>query len=167
MTSVEPHRQRFQAFLEGAELPGPVVMINLLRFHEQAQYPDDFEAEPCSGREAYKRYSKGVLQRIEAAQGRVIYRGKVQDAVIAPDGEEWDKAFLVEYPNRKAFVDMVAHPDYRVIAPHRTAALLDSRLIATQPESSGQQESSHVQRDATPFSRSFRYTLRTWSAGMA
>lgn len=138
MSSVEPNRDRFEAFLAGADVPGPVVMINLLRFRDQAVYPDDFAAEGCSGREAYIRYSQGVLPRIKDAQGRVIYRGKVQGSVIAPEGEEWDEAFLVEYPNRQALLDMLAHPEYQAIAPHRTAALADSRLIATQPNMAGQ-----------------------------
>jgi hypothetical protein len=58
--------------------------------------------------------------------------GHVAVSVIAPEGEEWDDAVLVEYPSRKAFLDMLALPDYQAAVFHRTAALDDSRLIATR-----------------------------------
>ena len=39
---------------------------------------------------------------------------------------------LVRYPSIGAFLEMVTDADYLVCARHRTAALADSRLIATQ-----------------------------------
>jgi len=132
MNSVEPDRERFEAFRSDADTPGPIVMLNLLRYREQADYPDDFEAEPCPGKEAYRRYSAQALARIESVGGRVIYWGRVQASVIAPDAEEWDEVFLVEYPSRAALLEMLSQPEYRAIVPHRTAGLLDSRLICTQ-----------------------------------
>lgn len=131
MYSVEPGPERFKAFQSGRDTAGPVVMLNLLRFREQAEYPDDSAEEPCSGREAYRRYGALAFPLIEAVQARVIYRGAVQCSVIAPEGEEWDEIILVEYPSRAAMLDMLASEEYQAIVYHRTAALLDSRLIAT------------------------------------
>lgn len=135
MESVEPSRERFAEFQSGADTPGPVVMINLLRFRGQAEYPEDFEAGPCSGQEAYQRYGSLAFPLIEAVGGRVVFAGKVQASVIAPEGEEWDEAILVEYPSRGAMLKAVSSPEYLAIVPHRTAALLDSRLIATEARS--------------------------------
>ena len=130
MGSIEPSPERIQELLEGAD-DAPIVMINLLRFRARAEYPEGFAAEPCTGREAYGRYGAGVIQLISASGGRVLWMGSVQTTVIAPDGEQWDDAVLVEYPSRKAFVEMVSKPEYLAVAAHRTAALEDSRLIAT------------------------------------
>jgi len=55
----------------------------------------------------------------------------VRATLIAPEAEEWDDALLVEYPSRAAFLEMVSQPEYLAAAPHRSAALEDSRLIAT------------------------------------
>ena len=136
MSSVEAERERYKAFMAGSDTPGPVVMINLLRYRQQAEYPAGFDAEPCSGREAYKRYSAAAFPMIQESGGRVVYWGEVQASVIAPAGEEWDDAFLVEYPNRQAMLSAVGAPEYRAIVPHRTAALSDSRLIATRQRDS-------------------------------
>lgn len=131
MGFVEPSPERLTAFLEQGQDDSPIVMINLLRYRERATYPPGSDAEPCSGREAYQRYGAGAIGQVSAAGGRVLWLGSVQASVIAPEGEAWDDAVLVEYPSRKAFVEMVSKPDYQAIARHRTAALEDSRLIAT------------------------------------
>jgi uncharacterized protein (DUF1330 family) len=107
----------------------PVVMLNLLRFRDQAVYADTDQAEPCSGREAYKRYSQTSLQTIVAVGGRVIFGGKAHEALIAPQGEGWHQAFLVQYPSPAAFRAMMAMPQYQACVHHRMAALADSRLI--------------------------------------
>ena len=131
MGSVEPSEVQLRAFAEATEDVAPIVMINLLRYRAQAKYPEGFEAEPCSGREAYQRYSSVALGRIESVGGRIVWMGSVQATVIAPSEERWDDAVLVEYPSRKAFIGMVSQPEYLAAAPHRTAALEDSRLIAS------------------------------------
>jgi uncharacterized protein (DUF1330 family) len=50
--------------------------------------------------------------------------------VIGEDADRWDSVVLVEYPSRRAFLDMVSSPEYQAIAGRRTDALTDSRLIA-------------------------------------
>jgi len=104
--------------MAGADTHGPVVMINLLRYREQAEYPAEFDAEPCSGREAYRRYSGTAFPMIQASGGRVVIWGAFQASVIAPPGEEWDDVFLVEYPSRQAMLSAAGAPEYRAIVPH-------------------------------------------------
>ncbi len=134
MGSVEPSADRLQSFIKAEDDGSPIVMINLLRYREQAVYPRRFAAEPCTGREAYQRYGAVALERVAYVGGRVLWMGRVQGTVIAPDAEQWDDAVLVEYPSRKAFIEMVSQPEYQAATPHRTAALEDSRLIATTTE---------------------------------
>lgn len=132
MRTVEPTPERFEAFAKDADPPAPLIMINLLRYREQAEYPDAFDAEPCTGREAYQRYGAVAAGQIAAVGGRVLWAGAVAASVIAPDSEEWDDAVLVEYPTRDAFLKMLSEPAYLAAVPHRGAALSDSRLIATR-----------------------------------
>jgi hypothetical protein len=53
--------------------------------------------------------------------------------LLGPPEERWDLALLVRYPSKVAFLALVSNPDYQNITVHRTAALEDSRLIATAP----------------------------------
>lgn len=61
--------------------------------------------------------------------GRRIWMGNVNDALIAPQGEAWNDAVLVQYPSRRRFIDMILSAEYLAAKPHRTAGLEDSRLI--------------------------------------
>lgn len=131
MSSIEPTPERMQAFLRDTGDAARVVMINLLRYRERADYAPDSGAEPCSGREAYQRYGEVASRHVAAVGGRMLWIGRVGSTLIAPDSEEWDDAILVQYPSRAAFLEMVAKPEYQGITFHRTAALADSRLIAT------------------------------------
>ena len=110
---------------------GPIVMINLLRFRAQANYPEGSGHSPCTGREAYARYGAAATPHLAAAGASVFWRGTVHGAPIAPAGETWDDAILIQYPSRQAFIGMVGSPEYRTLSVHRSAALEDSRLIGT------------------------------------
>jgi len=119
--------------LSGVPDGQPLVMINLLRYREAAAYPAGFDAAPCSGSEAYRRYGQAAIRFITAVGGQVIWQGSAKAVLIGPAGEQWHKALLVRYPSKQAFLRMVADPDYQAITVHRSAALEDSRLIATVP----------------------------------
>jgi uncharacterized protein (DUF1330 family) len=131
MPSIEPTADQFAALMKAAPNGQPIVMINLLRYREHAEYPKGFDTTPCSGREAYRRYSEKALQHLATVGGKPIWIGSVKALVIGPQDESWDDALLVQYPSKEAFVEMVSKPDYLHDAVHRTAALADSRLICT------------------------------------
>lgn len=132
MGSVEPTAEQLKAFAAFADDGGPIVMINLLKFRERAAYADGSSAQPCSGREAYLRYGAVAGGLVARYGGDIVAGGPVRASLIAPPGEEWDEFVLVRYPSRQAFLDMVSDPEYQACVHHRTAALQDSRLIATK-----------------------------------
>jgi len=129
MRSVDIVPKEMEALARDAQSDTPIVMLNLLRYRGQAEYPADFEAAACTGREAYGRYGELVMPLIGNYGGRPIWMGHVTDALIAPQGEAWDDAVLVQYPSRRRFLDMILSAEYQAAKPHRTAGLEDSRLI--------------------------------------
>jgi len=133
MPAIEPTPAQIERMRQDAGRPDKIVMINLLRYRERAEYPAGFAAEPCSGREAYQRYAAVAVGKVAAAGGKIVWMAQAKQAVIAPEGETWHDAVLVEYPSRAAFLQMISDPEYEAAAPHRTAALADSRLILTEP----------------------------------
>ena len=103
MGAIEPTQEQMEVFLA---LPdeGPVVMINLLCFREQADYAAEAGEPPRTGPEAYGRYSEAVQPLLAKVGGRPIWVGLGRNTLIAPEGERWDQAFLVEYPSKQAFL---------------------------------------------------------------
>lgn len=129
--AIEPTRASVKALAEQVPADTPVVMLNLLRFRDTAAYALEREEPACSGREAYAAYIRGIQPHLEAVEARVLWQASAHCAVIAPEGEEWDEMLLVEYPTVGAFLSMLQSPEYQAITVHRSAALEDSRLIAT------------------------------------
>ena len=133
MKTVEPTARQIEAFVAQTEDTEPIMMLNLLRYREQADYTDHPDQPACSGREAYQRYGTKAVACIESVGGRICFAGAAQMVVIGPESEQWDDVLLIQYPSRRAFFDMVSSEQYRTIGFHRTAALEDSRLVAIAP----------------------------------
>lgn len=111
---------------------GPVVMLNLLRFRETADYskhPELAPPAPISGVAAYDRYVEHTTPFIRAAGSRLIAMGDGAEALIGPREPVWDKVLLVEHASVPAFLSFATNAGYVAGLGHRTAALADSRLI--------------------------------------
>jgi uncharacterized protein (DUF1330 family) len=128
---IDPSPESFRALRREAPQGTPVVMLNLLRFREQAEYPEGSAHAPCSGREAYARYGRHAFGAVARAGGEVVFRGDAVSHPIALAGERWDEILVVRYPSIDAFFGMVMAPEYQAESAHRTAALEDARLICT------------------------------------
>lgn len=126
--AIDPTRESIKRFAEEFPAGQPVVMLNLLRFREQAAYADP-AAQPCTGRAAYAEYSRLIEPILAGVGAQVVWVGKSFGSLIAPPGEEWDEVLLVQYPAKDAFLGMIRSEAYRAIVHHRTAALADSRLV--------------------------------------
>ena len=126
---IGPTKEQIQALLD-SDLEAPVVMLNLLKFAERAG--DDLGAGDGaqSGRDSYTRYGDRVRSILEQTGARILWQGRADSVVIGGDGDDWDAVILVEYPWRKAFIDMTSSPQYEEVSKDRTAGLADSRLIA-------------------------------------
>lgn len=130
MRAVEFDAELIRAFSELPDDGGRILMLNLLRFRERADYAA-YPHEPArSGVEAYRHYIGLAIPIVEAAAGRIVMTGTHLATLIAPHEERWDDLLLLEYPTRMPFIEAMQSEAYRQVAYHRTAALLDSRLIA-------------------------------------
>jgi uncharacterized protein (DUF1330 family) len=110
--------------------PGPIAMLNLLKFHDKAHYQDG-RADDISGRTAYMRYVAEMRPIIEAAGGRFLFSGDVRQVVIGEVGELWDAVGIAEYPSRAAFHRIATSPEVQAIGVHREAGLAGQLLILT------------------------------------
>ena len=112
---------------------GPVVMLNLLKFRERAEYRDG-RADDISGREAYMRYVAAMQGIVEGAGGRFLFSGEVQGLVIGGVEELWDLVGLAEYPSRAEFFRIATSPEVQAIGVHREAGLAGQLLIPLTPQ---------------------------------
>lgn len=113
---------------------GTIQMINLLKFHDRAQYqPGEVDDGDVSGREAYVRYGAAVGRIATSLGGRIVWSGQPEVVFIGNDGDLWDEVVVVEYPSRDAFLQMIAMPEYQAAHVHREAGLAHQQLIECRP----------------------------------
>jgi uncharacterized protein (DUF1330 family) len=118
--SLYPTQEQLQALLADPT-PGPVVMLNLLRFH-------------AGGEAAYRRYADGMRKIVEGRGGRFLWSGRATAQVIGTGGDGFDWVGLVEYPSRKAFVEIATSREVAELAVHRTEGLAGQWLLAATAE---------------------------------
>ncbi len=125
------------AALMGRGITGPLTMLNLLRFRDQADYtnaPELAPSEPLSGEEAYGVYMDLTFPLLSQVGGTVLLTGTGGPLLIGPVETRWDRVLVVQYPDLEAFVQMIQSPEYQAIAGHRSAALADSRLLPIEAD---------------------------------
>ena len=114
---------------------GELIMLNLLRFKDVADYsafPDLLPDTPISGKDAYDLYIEHTLPILREYGGDVIYSGTGSEYLIGPADQKWDLVLLVRHKSLQVFMSFAQNEAYLKGAGHRTAALLDSRLLPTQ-----------------------------------
>lgn len=124
MSAIVPNPQQFQALAQAPDT-GPVVMLNLLKFKQRA---DDGSG---SGAQSYNRYGDAVKPMVEALGGRFLWAGRAEQLLIGDEAaQDWDVVALVEYPSRKAFIEMAMSKQMNDIHHHREAGLEKTVLLA-------------------------------------
>lgn len=111
---------------------GEVVMLNLLRFRDIADYaatPELAPAEAISGAEAFHRYISHTLPYLEASGGSLLFIGEGGPFFIGPEAERWDRAMLIRQSSVENFIAFASHEGYLAGYGHRLAAIADSRLL--------------------------------------
>ncbi len=128
---IEP-TQEAGAALFRRNIVGEVVMLNLLRFRDVADYsatPELAPDEPISGRAAYQKYMDHTLPFLQKTGGDLLFLGEGGKFLIGPGDERWDLMMLVRQTSLADFMAFAADEAYLAGMGHRTAALEDSRLL--------------------------------------
>jgi uncharacterized protein (DUF1330 family) len=118
MSTIKSNPDQFKKLSKNPK-DSTVVMLNLLKYKADG------------GKSSYLNYMKEATKFVESVGGKVLYLGKPDELL---NGEEtWDLLMLVQYPSRKAFLQMVNNPEYLKIHEFREEALDRAVLYATDP----------------------------------
>lgn len=126
-----PTQEAGRAFVM-RQIQGSIVMLNLLRFRETADYsanPELMPSEPISGKQAYQLYVEHTLPFLTKSGGEILFMGEGGNFLIGPPNERWDAILLIKQHSVHSFLAFESDQDYMKGIGHRTAALEDSRLL--------------------------------------
>lgn len=119
-------------------IQGSIINLNLIRLKEIADYSDFPEMAPdiaLSGYDAFMKYIQLARPFVEQSGGEILFVGKGDRFLIGPDDEQWDICLLIRQRSVKDFFAFEQNPDYIKITAHRSASILDSRLLPLEPAS--------------------------------
>ncbi len=118
MAGIRPNKEQFIELMNAPD-EGPVVMLNLLKF------------KASGGSKEYGKYGDSVVPMVEERGGKVLWLGKVEQTLIGDlNADDWDAIALVQYPSRKAFIDMATSKEYDSAHEHREGGLEKTVLLA-------------------------------------
>ena len=95
----------------------PVTMLNLMK------------VKPGASGE-FSTYSRAAGPIVRKYGGKIVFSARGEQPLLG--GEDWDMIILVEYPSRKAFVDMMRSDEYQAISQGRENSLERAVLYATK-----------------------------------
>lgn len=130
-TYLEPTQESGRAFVM-RQMQGNLVMLNLLRFREVADYsaaPELAPETPISGAAAFQKYIDHTLPYLRETGGDLMFLGSGGRFLIGPEAERWDLVMMVRQSSVESFLAFASHKDYLAGMGHRTAAVEDSRLL--------------------------------------
>lgn len=106
---------------------GPVLMVNYMKYRERAEYRDGTDGGR-TGKEADDEYAPTeVLADIGAV---VAFFGDVTDDSASTG---WDRIGIVQYPTRRAFIEMQSRQDFRDKHRHKEAGMDHTIVFGVPP----------------------------------
>ena len=114
--AVEPDADQLREItaLAGSPEDGPLVMLNLNRYRDQA---------------AYMRYGEVALRVLEKVGGRILWHAPAQAVVVGDDRDRYDEVIAVWYPSAAAFVALATDPETLAARDDRLDGLERAALI--------------------------------------
>ncbi|MCU1351405.1 MAG: hypothetical protein JWM05_614 [Acidimicrobiales bacterium] len=130
-TYLDPSDESAIAFIERG-ISGPLIMMNLLRFREWADYsatPELAPGVPTSGRDAYDHYVRHTVPFLSASGGSVEFFGTGGPWFVGPSHERWDLVMMIRQASVHDFLAFASNEAYLSGVGHRTAAVEDARML--------------------------------------
>jgi uncharacterized protein (DUF1330 family) len=121
-------------WLLNSDHEGPFHMVNLLKFHGEANYPEDYQGERGTGLDAQRRYTETIVNLVMQLGIRPVVRNQVVGAVgWLGENQDWDMITVNYYPDRDSFFKLVRSETYQSAGVHKHAALERTMTIVTLP----------------------------------
>ena len=108
---------------------GPVWMVNLMKYHDIAQYENGSDLV-ISGQDADDLYSP--RDSLKAIGAEIVYFGVVENKLLG-DRRDWDRIAVVKYPTRKSFIEMQARNDFQKAHVHKEAGMKETIVMGCLP----------------------------------
>lgn len=104
----------------------PFYMLNLMRYHEQVRRfagAIDFAGTP---QEANRRYEEAAIPLLADSGSYPVFASETREKNLfehQPALDDWERVLVMRYTSRRAFLDLLTHPDYAKVVAYKFMAL--------------------------------------------
>jgi len=128
MASIDPTSEQLAA-IAASDSKNPIVMLNMNKYRDRAEYLNPGPDDEVSGRTAYLRYGLVAQKALAEVGARILWATEVEQVAMGDEGMDYEEVVAVWYPNRAAFLKMLEIPWYLEALYHRTAALAAATVL--------------------------------------
>lgn len=104
----------------------PLYMLNVMRYFQNPKALPGVAEFKGTSAEANAKYEQGVMPLLLKIGGSVPYAGDMHGRNIfghAAAVDDWSRVLVIRYPNRRAFLELVADPAYAEHAPFKLMSI--------------------------------------------
>lgn len=99
----------------------PLLLTNHFRLRDRAAYPRGSGEPPCTGQEAFGRYSTVSVPTLAKVGGTFLLAGPFEGALVGPE-VDWNLVVVGRYPSSAALLALFEDAAYQRAYVHRVAA---------------------------------------------
>jgi len=96
----------------------PIFMLNMIKYKAD------------KGESKHKEYLNAAKPLIDSMGAITMFMATPAELIIGKNEKKWDLIFVIEYPNRQTFLDLLTSPEYKEIVHLREASIEQSVLLS-------------------------------------
>jgi len=92
-----------------------IYIVNLIKFHDIAQYPEGYEGKKISGKKAFAKYGRIFLKYNRNLKNNTKYAGDFKSTIADNTGKEtnWNRLVIVRYDSRKSIQNLTSQKGFK------------------------------------------------------
>jgi len=92
-----------------------INIVNLIKFHDIAQYPEGYEGKEISGKKAFAKYGRIFLKYNKNLNNNTKYAGNFKSTIADNTGKEtnWDRFVIMRYESRKSIQNLASQKGFK------------------------------------------------------
>ena len=103
----------------------PIYMVNLIKYHDIAQYPEGYEGKKVSGKKALAKYGRIAMKYNRKHENYGKFSGEAKSTIADNTGKEtkWNIVAIVRYDSRESMQKFISEKAFKQGIEHKDASL--------------------------------------------
>jgi len=102
-----------------------IYLVNLIKLHDIAQYPEGYEGKKVSGKEAWATYSRIAVKYNRKHKNYIKFTGVAKSTIADNTGKEtkWNMVAMVRYDSRESMQKFISEKAFKQGFKHKDASV--------------------------------------------